>query len=246
MLDFNHSATINRTDIPTAEDFDAAAAAIQTKQTKRDYLGGSRLGETCLRKLQYEYQGAKPDRTHKASTRAIFAFGHAGEDAVAELLRAIGFDLRTAKPSGQQFGFSTAGGRIRGHIDGVLCGGPDRFGPYPRLWECKWVGDKYWQKIVKRGVVSERPIYAAQVAIYQAYMDLAANPALFTTGNRDTGEIFCEWLPFDAKVAQQASDRGVAVIQASEAGETLPRGHTDQDSFGCRFCDYRETCWRGA
>lgn len=246
MLDFNHIAPIVRTDVPTTEDFDKAAAAIQRASTKRDYLGGSRLGEECARKLQYEYKGEAPNRTHKASTRAIFAFGHAGETAVAELLNGMGFDLRTEKANGQQFGFATAGGRIRGHIDGVLCGGPDRFGPYPRLWENKWVGAKYWQAIVKRGVASERPVYAAQVAIYQAYMGLTDHPALFTTGNRDSGEIHAEWLPFNARLAQQASDRGVMVIQATDAGEMLPRGYGDPEAFGCRFCDFRETCWKGA
>ena len=37
----------------------------------------------------------------------------------------------------------------------------------------------------ERGLRLARPVYAAQIALYQAYMDLPA-PALFTALNRDT------------------------------------------------------------
>ena len=61
-----------------------------------------------------------------------------------------------------------------------------------------------------------RPIYAAQIALYQAYLDLP-NPALFTALNRDTFELHCELVPFDAALAQTASDRAALVVRASEA-----------------------------
>lgn len=237
--DFNHGALKQRSGVPTPEMLDHGAAKLASKP--RSYLGGSRLGEECARKLQYEYEGAAgkplPYKTH-----IIFAMGHSGEDAVAELLRAAGLDLRTHK-DGRQFGFSTAGGRIKGHIDGVICGGPAELGPFPFLWENKWVGAKYWNALVKHGVAKERPVYAGQVATYQAYMELTDNPALFSFGNRDTGEIAFERLPFNARLAQECTDRGVQVITATEAGERLPRPYPDADFFRCKFCDYREGCW---
>ena len=173
----------------------------------------------------------------------IFALGHAGEASVAELLKGI-FDLRTEKANGHQFGFETAQGRIRGHIDGVICGGPDEFGPYPYLWEAKAVGGKYWTAILKNGVRAERPVYAGQVATYQAYMDLTDNPALFSILNRDTGEIAFERIPFDAKLAQECTDRGVQVLQAVDAGEMLPRPYASSDFFKCRMCDFSGECWK--
>ena len=55
----------------------------------------------------------------------IFDAGHQFEDLSIRWLRAAGFDLRTTGAGRRQFGFSIAGGRIRGHIDGVIVGGPD-------------------------------------------------------------------------------------------------------------------------
>ena len=56
--------------------------------------------------------------------------------AMVAWLRDAGFDLRTRKADGEQFGFSVADGRLQGHIDGVIVGGPEGFA-YPALWECK-------------------------------------------------------------------------------------------------------------
>lgn len=241
MLDFNSGAT-KRAGVPSTEQLDAAA--INMASERRSYLGGSRLGEECARKLQYEYEGA-PGKPIPAKIQMVFAIGHASEDAVAALLRAAGFVIKTHDSNGCQFGFSTAGGRIKGHVDGVVIDGPTEFGPFPYLWETKAVGNKYWNAIVKHGVAKERPVYAGQVATYQAYMDLTDNPALFSIVNRDSGAIAFERLPFDAKLAQECTDRGVQVLQASEAGDRVPRPYPDQDFYKCKFCDYAEVCWNG-
>lgn len=240
MIDFNSGALKQRAQVPTTDLLNKGAAKLGSAH--RGYLGGSRLGEECARQLQYEYEGTQ-GKPHTAKMHVIFAAGHSGEAAVAELLIAAGFDLRTHDKHGKQFGFSTAGGRIKGHIDGVICGGPIDLGPYPYLWENKFVGGKYWNAIVKHGVTKERPVYAGQVATYQAYMDLTDQPALFSFGNRDTGEIAFERLPFNAKLAQDCTDRGVQVISATEAGERLPRPFPDADFYKCKFCDYRAECW---
>lgn len=128
VLDFNHGALKQRGGVPTTEMLDKGAAGLSSPP--RTYLGGSRLGEECARKLQYEYRGT-PGKPLTAKLHLIFNAGHSGEDAVAALLRAAGFDLRTHGKDGKQFGFETAGGRIKGHIDGVICGGPAEQAPIP-------------------------------------------------------------------------------------------------------------------
>src|SRR5690606_13530793 len=105
------------------------------------------------------------DFPFEGGTLRIFAAGHAFEDMTAREIQGAGFDLRTAKQDGSQFGFSTAWGKFRGHIDGVLVGGPD-FLQYPALWEHKAVGQRSWNEIIKKGVTIARPIYAAQIALY--------------------------------------------------------------------------------
>jgi hypothetical protein len=124
---------------------------------------------------------------------------------------------------------------------------------FPALWENKALGATPWKEIVKRGVVLARPIYAAQIALYQAYLDLP-NAALFTALNRDTFELHCELVPFDAALAQRASDRAVQIVRASEAHELLPRAVMDRSSAICRGgwnggewhapCAWQDRCWR--
>jgi hypothetical protein len=123
---------------------------------------------------------------------------------------------------------------------------------YPALWENKALGVSSWKDVVKRGMVLSKPVYAAQIALYQAYMDLPA-PALFTALNRDTWEIHCELVPFDAALAQTMSDRAFQVVLASDAQELLPRAAAERTSVVCRGgktaggwhspCAWQDHCW---
>lgn len=215
----------------------------------RDYLGGSRLGHPCERALQFEYAGAPkdPGQDFPGQTLRIFAIGHALEDLAIAWLRAAGFDLYTRRQDGGQFGFAVAGGRVRGHVDGILAGGPDLLG-YPALWECKTMNARNWRETAKSGVVVTKPVYAAQIALYQAYMEgtvpgISANPALFTAINKDTAELHHELVPFDGALAQRMSDRAVRILRATEAGELLPRIAREPDFHECRLCPWAKRCW---
>ena len=233
---------------------DQALTAEQATRPPRDYLGGSRLGHDCERALQFEFAGAPKDEGQEFSgqTLRIFEIGHALEDLAIRWLRGAGFDLYTRKgnrPDGEQFGFSVAGGRIRGHVDGIIAAGPEGFGlAVPALWECKTMNAKNWRACVKDGVTKSKPVYAAQIALYQAYMEgtvpgISASPALFTAINKDTAELHHELVAFDADLAQRMSDRGVRILQATDAGELLPRIAASRDFFECRFCAHAERCW---
>jgi len=249
MLDFNHRPTITET-VNAA--IDTALTAENAARVPRDYLGGSRVGHPCERALQFEFAGAPKDdgADFNGKTLRIFAIGHALEDLAVQWLRAAGFDLYTRKgnrPDGEQFGFSVASGRIRGHVDGVIAAATLPFS-VPALWECKTMNAKNWKETVAKGVTVAKPVYAAQIALYQAYMDaaipgVATNPALFTAINKDTAELHHELVPFDPELAQRMSDRAVRILQATDAGELLPRIARDRDFFECRMCAWANRCW---
>ena len=144
MLDLNHGsqAVYGRPSAPPVADrvnalIDAALIDRNRRQAPRDYLGGSRIGEPCARKLAYEYAHAAVDvgKGFDGRTLRIFDAGHHFEALSIRWMRAAGFDLRTHRSDGEQFGFVTANGRIRGHIDGVIVGGPDVGVSWPALWE---------------------------------------------------------------------------------------------------------------
>jgi len=258
MLDYNRRPTcaerINAV-------IDEAIAAERAAVAPRTYLGGSRLGHPCERALQFEFTGAPKDegREFSGQTLRIFEIGHALEDLAIGWLRGAGFDLFTRKgnrPDGEQlagadfqFGFSVAGGRIRGHVDGIIAAAPQQLGiGVPALGECKTMNARNWRETVAKGVVVAKPVYAAQIALYQAYMEpqvpgISDNPALFTAINKDTAELHHELVPFDAGLAQRMSDRAVRILQASDAGDLLPRIATSRDFHECRMCPWSDRCW---
>lgn len=107
MMDFNSSSSISG---QISSLIDLGLQKTRSKEKSRQYLGASRLGVACERALQYEYAQAAvdPGRETQGRILRIFERGHANEDSMVAWLRAAGFDLRTHKPNGEQFGFSTA------------------------------------------------------------------------------------------------------------------------------------------
>lgn len=238
MLDFN------RTNLATADLATMFVAALDTsalredRETHRTYLGASAIGSECLRKVQFDWQ-CEP--VHAARTMRIFARGHAFEEFTARAMAQAGFRIERGTP---RTGFSAAGGMFRGHCDGIILDGPELPGiTYPCIWENKALGASGWRKIEKDGLRKAYPAYYDQVQLYQAYLDLT-NPALFTAENADNCEILPVAVPFDAAAAQAASDRAVAVIRATQAGELLDRitdkGPTD---WRCKMCSHSARCW---
>ena len=251
MLDFNHQPTFSER---INYFIDLQLEGNQLDAPPRFYLGASRLGVNCSRALQYEYTQTPRDKWLSGRTLRIFEMGHALEKMALNWLRMAGFEILTHQENGEPFGFATADGKIQGHVDGIMRGGlfKDVFAvamTYPAIWECKSMNAKAWKQTVDKGMKVAKPIYAVQIAIYQAYMEeiipgVSKNPALFTAVNKDTSELYHELVPFDAGLAQAASDKAVNILRATQAGETLPRMTADPEHFECRFCDWKDHCWK--
>jgi len=187
--------------------------------------------------VQYDWMC---DSVFPVRTKDIFARGHFFEDVMRQHLIAAGFCF--APP--ERLTFTAIDGLFRGHADGVLTAGPRLSGLFfPCLWECKCLNAKGWRAIERDGLTGLHATYAAQVALYQAYLDLV-NPALFSVINADTCERLHFLVPFDAQLAQAISDRAVAVIEATRAGELLPRVRENAGDWRCKICAHRERCWR--
>ena len=251
LIDLNHrSGFVYGHDRPVATAgerinalIDGALVQRNQRQRPRDYLGGSRIGEPCARKLVYEVTHTPKDdgQDFNGAILRIFDAGHQFEDLSIGWLRAAGFDLRDRKSDGGQFGFSIAGGRICGHIDGVIIAGPDVGVTWPALWEHKALKSTSWNDVIKRGLRVSKPIYYAQLQIYMAYMDLEVS--LFTALNKDTQALHHEVVSFDPAEAQSLSDKAVDVLRAAGAGELPPRIAASADFYLCRWCAYARRCW---
>ena len=264
MIDFAQATQTERVSHALSTLIGAAQAAQREQQGRRDYLGASLLGEECLRRLRYEYEGAPADPGREPSPEILRVFqrGHDAEARMAGYLRAAGFDLRTEKPDGGQWGFyaakdpETGKARIQGHADGIIRGwsptyeaqwAPDGWTwadglEFPMLWENKGLKHRSFQDLKNKGLKGSKPLYYAQINLYMAYLDIPR--ALFTAEDQDTCEIWADVLTFDIEAAQTASDRGVTVITAPSV-DTLPRLGKDKDAWQCRFCSFQDRCWAG-
>jgi hypothetical protein len=236
MLDFNR-AHLSDTPLNTAINA-LIERAEPPEENTRQYLGASTIGSECLRRVQYDWLC---DPVHPTQTRDIFRRGHLLEELSRQHFIRAGFVFAPA----EKLAFSAAGGLFRGHTDGIIVAGPELPGVgYPCIWEHKALGDKGWKALERDGLEKAYPHYAAQVAIYQAYLDVAQHPAVFTAVNANTMARLHLLVPFNAERAQAWSDRAVAVIKATRAGELLPRAYDDPQDWRCKVCSHRERCWR--
>ena len=187
----------------------------------RLYLGASSIGAECLRKVQFDWMC---DPVFPARVKDIFARGHFFEERTRQHLIDAGFKF--APP--ERLKFKAADELFRGHADGILLEGPPLPGLiYPALWENKCVKDKGWKAIERDGLKGLYAVYAAQVAIYQAYLDVT-NPALFSVVNADTCERLHFLVPFDAAARtdnerpRRCRDRGNACRRVAAARDREP------------------------
>jgi hypothetical protein len=214
-------------------------AAATAAELPRPYLGASIIGHECARRIQFDWW-CKP--VLAARTREIFDRGHYFEERARRHLTTAGFKFAPR----EVLGFIAVNGALRGHADGIIIHGPDLSGAYlifPLIWECKALNDKNWKAIARDGLEKAFPHYAAQVSLYQAYLEIT-NPALFTAVNANTCEFLHVLVPFDAERAQYWSDRAVNIIEATRASELLPRAYDDPENWHCRLCPHKERCWR--
>lgn len=217
-----------------------ASALKHAGDQARGYLGASLIGDECLRKIQFEWMVATA--TFPARVRSIFARGHFFEAESRQLLIDAGFAF--APP--EVLGFVAVDGLIAGHADGIVINAPAVPGLYlatPALWEHKGLNAKNYRAVERDGLAKVFPRYAAQVALYQNFLGVH-NPALVTVTNADTCERLYFTVPFDARRAQEASDRAVQVIEATRVGELLPRLDPACEDFRCKMCSHRERCQR--
>ncbi len=206
---------------------DAIERAAATKaELPRPYLGASIVGDECLRKVQFDWW-CKP--TLSSRVRDIFA-----ARALLRRRRAPAPDrrrlqVRAARGAGVlRREWRPARPRRRHHhrrpepAHGAYLN-------YPFLWECKGLNAKNWRAIERDGLEKAFPQYAAQVALYQAYLDVT-NPALFTVVNADTcerlhllGAVQCRACAGMERPRRLPSSRRPALASCCRAPTTIPR-----------------------
>ncbi len=187
------------------------------------------------------YLGASAIPAHPLRLRDVFDRGHFFERQSREHFERAKFQFAAA----DKLRFEALDGWLRGHADGIFVAGPKLpDAGYPALWEHKAVNTKGWRALERDGLEKAYPAYAVQVALYQLHLGASDNPAIFTVVNADTCERLHLLVPFDAERARAWTSHAAIIIEATRAGELLPRFTDDQNHWRCRLCGHTGRCWR--
>lgn len=235
MLDFNRN---NSSDQPISIAINTVIDASVIAERTRNYLGASAVGHPCMRRIQFDWMC---DPEHPVRIRDIFDRGHYFEQRSREHFTRAGFVYAPE----DRLAFEALDAFFRGHADGVFLDGPKIGGiAYPCLWEHKAINAKGWRSLDRDGLEKSYPQYAIQVLLYQHFLGVDENPAIFTAINADNCERVHLLIPFDAGKAQHWIARAKAIIEATSAGELLPRFTDHPNNWHCRLCGHQERCWR--
>jgi hypothetical protein len=237
-------AELNYTIDPTLDAVDRAIEQAQSKDM-RPYLGMSSIGKPCERALWLNFRWAK-EPSFKAQTIKRFEDGHSGEDLQAKRLKMVeGITLTVLdEATGNQYGFTSIGGHLKGHMDGAILGllqAPKTW----HVWEHKQVDQKKFDKLNKLKMeVGEKnalqhwdEIYYAQAICYMGFTGMARHYLTCATpGGRDTTSVRTDADPDKFEVIIGKAER---IIRSSEPP---PRISSDSTYYICKMCEFHGLC----
>lgn len=207
----------------------------------RDYLGMSEIGDPCARHVFLKKLGIEGPPLNGERLRAL-EMGHEFEAMLLRWLIDAGFRIVTRNQEGRQFEFERENGRIKGHIDGALVGGPEIYNlRYPALWEGKALKAKFWNGIVRFGLKKAEPKYWAQIQQYQE--SAKVYNTLFSTINKDTAQIYHIIVPMDLADAQKYRERGSSILASIDKNLPPARIGSRPEFHICKQCEIAEACW---
>ena len=197
------------------------------ERTPRTYIGASRIGQECERRVWLEFRGLAEEDFEGRMLR-LFSRGDIGEERIRHELRCIGFEA-----AGDQSALSGFDGRFGGHTDGFvrLPGAPWL------LLECKTASSKNFRRFLKVGLEKWKSIYWYQIHTYMAAFKIAQ--CLYVVVNKDTDEISVQLHDYDESVAKESYARARRVVTGDLP--TRPFGAPKKPT--CLWCPASQFCW---
>jgi hypothetical protein len=220
-----------------------AAAIVRWYESKpqehRPHMGASLIGHACERYIWLTWRWAlKPE--FKGRILRLFSTGQREESRLVEELRGIGATVWDVDPdSGDQWRVSACNGHFGGSLDGVAKGLPEA-PKTPAVLEFKTHSNKSFNELMKKAVKAAKPQHYDQMTVYMGLMEI--DRAMYMGVNKDTDDVYCEWVHFDQERFAQLLDRAQRLIEAT----TPPwRMSTDPDHFECKYCSMWKHCHGG-
>lgn len=198
----------------------------------RPHMGASTLGHHCERWLWLSFRHAVVEK-FEGRMLLLFQRGHEEEHRVVRHLEKIGCNVQSVGDNQTRFNF---GSHVSGSADGVVSNLP--FAPKSQaILEIKTHSDKSFKELKAKGVKQAKPMHWVQCCVYGYGKDL--DRALYFAVNKNTDEIYTEWLHLDKDVAEKAIARGQRIALADRIPPPIS---TDPSWYQCRFCPAHAFC----
>jgi hypothetical protein len=229
-------------DLAQFTDSEIVSAIYKTYEEKekhnlsRTYIGASVIGKECKRALWYAFRWVDHEQFEGRMLR-LFQTGHLEEPRLVADLRATGATVWDCDPAtGAQFSAQDHGGHMRGHCDGVAKNilGTDRSA---HLLEFKTHSAKSFAELGKKGLIAAKPMHYWQMQWYMGRMQL--KKGLYMAKNKDTDELYAQFVEFDPDLYKQIGEKAESVIFAKEPPEKL---HNDSKYYVCNMCSFKGVC----
>jgi len=201
----------------------------------RPHLGASLIGHACERYLWLTFRWAG-SKKHSGRMLRLFKAGNDFEPRIVAELRRIGVEVHDVAPDGKQWRVSSVGGHFAGHMDGAARGFPEA----PKAWsvvEFKTHNAKSFAALLKEGVQKSKPQHYAQMQTYMGETGMVR--AMYIAENKDTSELYAEWVHFDEVEFARLKARAERVITAAEPPL---RCSNDPSWYVCKMCDFYSLC----
>lgn len=201
----------------------------------RPHLGASLIGHACERFLWMTFRWVESKKFPGRMLR-LFETGQLAEARFTTNLRRIGVEVHDTTPDGKQWRVADLGGHFAGSMDGAGRGFPEA----PKTWavlEYKTHNDKSFNDLVKNRVQKAKPLHYAQMQVYMGYTGM--DRAMYMAVNKNTDELYTEWVHFDPVEFAKLKARAERVISANEPPL---RCSNDPSWYVCKMCDFHEHC----
>ena len=200
----------------------------------RPHLGASLIGHPCERFLWLTFRHAASKKFPGRMLR-LFETGKLEERRIIANLRAIGCEVHADDGSGQ-YRVSALGGHFGGSMDAVIT----NYHEAPKKWlvcEMKTHNAKSFKELCEKTVAVAKPQHYTQMQIYMGLSQL--DRALYFAVNKDTDDIYTEYVRFDQVEFNRLMARAQRIIEAPEPPLRLSQ---DPSWYQCKFCDMNALC----
>lgn len=205
-------------------------------QSHRPHMGASIIGHDCERHVWNTFRWAATPKFPGRVLR-LFDTGKREEARLVEELRGIGVTVWEKDPeTDQQFSVSACNGHFGGSLDGVAQGLPEA-PKTPAVLEFKTHSHKSFTDLIERKVRLSKPQHFDQMTVYMGLMDL--DRALYMAVNKDTDDLYTEWVHFDKARFDQLLEKAERLIAATEPP---PRISADPAHWQCKYCTFHAVC----